>query len=156
SRRAFLLDLDGDGPDKAEELATDGTEHLRAGLAPRRECQVATVQTVLCLQCDLVRRRAEAALPSLQLLAQSRSMATSPCGFEAPRTDVSVAGLGDRTLPTSVAAGVFARHDAAVGHELLGSLEAREAADLDGEGGCTELPDTTQGLEAVDHGTHRR
>ncbi len=46
---------------------------------------------------------------------------------------MAVAGAGNPSLPSAVAAGVFAGHQAQIGHQLLGGAEALEVSDLRGQ-----------------------
>src|SRR5215210_7050124 len=83
-------------------------------------------------------------------------MPTAPRCFEEHTSDVGVTCLRDGSLSTLCAAGVLARNDTAVRHQLLRGLEASEAPDLDGYRRCDQLSDAPQCLQPIDHRAHRR
>src|SRR5262249_37891692 len=130
----------------AEELAADGAQDLGARLATRGEREVAAMQAMLRLQCNFVRRRAQPSLALLELGAEIGSVPARPRGLEEHATHVRVAGVGDGALASRVAARMLARTHAAIGHQLLRGLEAREASDLDGHRRRAQLADTAQRL----------
>src|SRR5215470_10005969 len=62
----LAFDLDGDGPDEAEELASERTDDLLVRLATAGERDVAPVKSVLRLPCELASPGTDDALPFLE------------------------------------------------------------------------------------------
>lgn len=141
-----------DVPDEAGELTRDGHHDLVGGQASRGEPAVPLAQAQLRTPSDVGDGLGKLGLASGDDRADAGrvSVVVRHLHQHAPRS--AVAGLGDRTLALAGAAGVFAGHQAEVGHELARVGEAVEVLDLGGDGHGRDKLDTAHGLQSRDDG----
>jgi hypothetical protein len=93
----------GNCPDEAGELAGAGDDDLLVGLAARRHSLPALAEALLAAPGALDDERVLAALAAGELVADFGPSACVPGCFDEQATDVAVADLGDRALPTTLA-----------------------------------------------------
>jgi hypothetical protein len=79
-------------------------------------------------------------------------LAVVPGGLDEDVTYAGVASLGDTTEPSAIARGVLAGHEADVGHELTGALEAAHVAELGDEDHRGLGLEAAEAADAVDQG----
>ena len=91
-----------------------------------------------------------------QRAADGRPVPIGPRRFHHDPPQVRVAGLGDAASPRPRAAGVLARAQPAVAHQLRRAREAGELADFGDDRDRRDLRDPAQRLERLDHRAHRR
>ena len=145
------IDVLEHGPEEADELAGDGGGGHLPGL-PGRESVKDFVEPVLTLPGVGDDRGVLALLPPFERSADGGPPSVTPGGLDEHVSATGVAGLGDGALPPAVAGGVLAGHQAEVGHELAGILEAAEVAELGGQNhGCVGLEASEAG-DAIDDG----
>src|SRR3974390_1850327 len=134
TRCMFILDFSlmcrwtgyclADRPDVARELARHGRAGLHALLASRHQVPVALAQALLCLPGNVLDGLGSFALARSHPRRLARRVPVGPGRFDQQAPHVTVAGLGDRAADRLGATGMFARHQAEVGHELPGAGEA--------------------------------
>ena len=79
-------------------------------------------------------------------------VAVGPGAFDQGLAGVAVAGLGDAALTALPAAGIFARCEAEIAHELSGVIEAGQVAEFGDEGDGGEELYASQCLDGFDDG----
>ena len=123
------LDLPGNGPDKATQLARHGRHgHLGLLLAHARQVLVAVMQTQLGFPGNVRNGFGQTFLALFQMGTDPRRNTVLPGGFDQGAPGRAVAHFGDATLLAVGAGGVFAGNQPQVTHQLAGVLEAVEIA----------------------------
>src|SRR3989442_14168559 len=112
------LGCDADRPDEAQELAGDGSNHLRGGFAPREEAPIATTQTLLRFPGQVGDGVRLPALALPQPLCEIGREAVRPRGLQEHPAQMRVAGLGDPPAVDGPPARMLRRDGAAIAHEL--------------------------------------
>ena len=120
------------GPQEADHLTCDGRGSDLFGLFGG-ESVADLVEPMLTLPGVSNHGRILVLLPAPEGGTCSGPAAIVPGGLDEHMTDPCVTGLGDGALSSSIARGVFAGHEAEVGHELTGALEATNVAEFGGE-----------------------
>src|SRR5947209_14543153 len=118
--------LGRDRPDEAGELASAGNDDLLVGFATAGHPLPALVEALLAAPGALDHDGVLAALAAGELVADLRPPARVPGRLDQQPTHMAVADLGDRALPSLLARGVLAGHEADEGHQLLRGPEAVE------------------------------
>src|SRR6516165_3064927 len=113
-----LLGLDGNRPDKAQQLSCDGSHDLPLILACHAQLHVALMQAILRLPCNFGDGWRNSLVSLAQLFPDPRQVSVAPGRFHHDASKVSVATLGDAALPLALAAGVFAGKYPAIAHQL--------------------------------------
>src|SRR5579863_10230271 len=151
------LDLHRDRPDEAEQLSSYCRHHLVLVLPSRRQLLIPRVQPLLSFPGDLFGFLAEFEIPLAfqEVSTQPWPMLVGPGRFNNHSAQVGVPGLGDPSALNAIAAGMFARDQAAVAHQLP-RLEARETADLGDDRYRRELSNAAQCLQCFDYGSQLR
>jgi len=155
-RGVLTLNLDANGPDEAEQFATDSRDDVRLGFAARREASVTIMKTELGLPGNRFDGLAQVALSLTKRQPAARPMLIRPGRFEEDAPQMGVAGLGDVTAPSARTTGVLAGNDTTVAHQLAGMIEARRWADFGHDGRRRDAGDTAPGLHPVDEVAHPR
>src|SRR2546426_6235227 len=119
-----------DRPHKGRELARDGGRYGVRVLAPREQLAVAPAEAELRPPRDVANDRGQMFLAGLDLLGDLGPIAIGLGRFDQHPARMAVAGLGDATEPAPLPAGVLARGEAEIAHDLPGGLEAGEVAEL--------------------------
>ena len=101
------------------------------------QCSVTLAETDLCLPADILDGLAEFFEAYLQLAADLGRIAIGPGAFDEGLAGMAVTGFGDPALTTLTGAGIFARCQAEVAHELSWVIEACQVTEFgdDGDGG---------------------
>jgi hypothetical protein len=73
--------------------------------------------------------------PWLESIREQPPVRRTPCRLHQHPSEVTVAGFGDPATPHAIPAGVFARNQTAVTHQLPGTLETGNGAKLGNDGG---------------------
>jgi hypothetical protein len=102
--------LDGDGPDKAQQLTADGGHDLWLLFAGGGQFLVTSVQTPLRFPGDFfyLRGQLQIALPPQQKSADPGPMLIGPSRFDDHAPQMCIAGLGDGATLDFIAAGKLA------------------------------------------------
>ena len=145
-----LFGLLADGPDETDQLASQRGDDFGARFALVGQRPKAAVKALLSSPRDLGDLRLKVSLKLLLALVEARAVAVVSGGFDQRATQVRVAGLGDPSLSLLGAARVLGSDQACVAHRLRRSLEAREAAELGGQGDGCFLGYATQRLQCRD------
>src|SRR6202789_2834607 len=133
-------------PDKARHLSSYCCGHLPLILAGRAQLHISLMQPVLRLPCNLLGFFRDALLSSSQTVPDTWRTTIAPCGFDNDASQVRVAGLRDASAPGSLTTGILAWYNAAVTHQLPGTVEAGYLAQLARNGHSRDIRDTAQCL----------
>src|SRR5215470_3935491 len=133
----LLFGMRRNGPDEAEQLTSQCGHDLVFVFVTSRKRLVAFVQTLLRLPGDLLDILAEGQilLPPQKKTGHVRTVLIRPRRFHQHPSEVTVARFGDASTPHAIPAGLFARNQAAVTHQLTWTLETRHRAKLGDERG---------------------
>src|SRR5207249_3177065 len=122
--------LFGDRPHESDELTRDGGGNRVRMLAPRQHLPVAPTQAHLRAPGDVANGFRQVLLPGLDLFRHLGPMAIRLGRLDEGPPRMPVAGLRDAAEAAPVGAGILARGEAEILHELRRVLEAREVAQL--------------------------
>src|SRR5882762_6561159 len=119
-----------DGPNKAQQIATDCGHDLVFVLSSGKKFLISHVKSILSLPRNLSHLRARFGLAFQNLATQPRSVLISPSRLHDHASQMSVAGFRDAAMGRFVSCRVFAGYQAVVSHQLLGSFKAGDLAQL--------------------------
>src|SRR5947209_7071128 len=147
-------------PDETDQLPRHRDHRLARRLVPAQEPAQALVQPLLGLPGDPPYARRDQVVTPLDRLAHPRLAAVMPGRLDHDPPDVAVARAGDPPLATAAAAGVLRRDQPHERHQLAGTREPPEVADLGDQGHGADHVNTPQRLERLDQrrflpGLHR-
>src|SRR6202011_4902925 len=118
----------GDGPDEAGQLAGDRRRDDIGRLAAAGELAIARAQPQLRLPGDLTDRLGLALLSQQQLTADPGRAAVGAGRLDQQPTGGTIAGLGEAAASDAGTAGMLARHQPEIGHQLARIAKSREVA----------------------------
>ena len=144
------LELTADRPDEAEQLPAESGDDLLLVFTLGQQRSITGMQAMLRAPGDGLDRLARAALAGCQRRADVGTMSVAPgrLGHDTPQ--VRVARLADRAAAHALAAGMLARDDAGVTHQLAGMTKARDLPQLRHQRHRRDLRHPTQALQPGD------
>jgi len=145
------IDVAEHGPKEADHLTGDGGDGDLGGLLDG-EAVKEGVETVLALPGVADDSGVLTLLAPLEGCADGGAFAVLPGSLDEGVAHAAVAGLGDGAQALSRARGVLAGHEADVGHELAGALEAAQVAELGGNDHGGLGLEAAEATEAINQG----
>src|SRR5262245_3859188 len=142
--------LAGDGPHEGRHLASDGGDDDVGVFAAGDQSAEAAAETDLGLPGDVADGLGQTLEALLDVWRDLGGEAIGPGALDENATGVSVAGLGDAAETATLAGGVHAGDESEEAGELTGVVEARDVAELGGDGDGDGALDAAHGLEGAD------
>src|SRR5262245_45739191 len=116
---------------------------------------IPTIETVLRSPRLVDRGGRCAALPALESVADERTMAIVPGGFDQDPSQMSIAGFGNRPARMFGTAGMFGRHESDKGHRAGRGRESTGITQFGGDRECGQIIDAAKAPQTLDARSQR-